>query len=338
MRSSIALIMLALLCAVSATTGAAAGMLETVRARGHLLCGVSDGQVGFSTMEPNGTWRGLDVDYCQALAAAVLGSKKDVRFVSVSAADRFAALKRGDIDVLDRAATWTLKREAELGIRFAAVLFYDGQGFLVRRAEAITSALELSGATVCVEAGPAEQAVAQFFGARKMRYEIVSSERWEELVTAYLGRNCTVLSADISTLALARNRLTSASSHTLLPELISKEPSGPYVRQGDEPWLTIVRWTVMALIEAEELGINSSNVTRMRDGGSPAARRLLGSEGALGPSMGLDADWALRAIQQVGSYSEIFERNLGLGSRLKLARGLNALWTKGGLMYAAPFR
>lgn len=338
MRSSIALFMLALLCAASATADAATGVLETVRARGHLLCGVSDGQVGFSTMEPNGTWRGIDVEFCQALAAAVLGSKMDVRFVSVSAADRFAALKRGDIDVLDRAATWTLKREAELGVRFAAVLFYDGHGFLVRRAEAITSALELSGATVCVEAGPAEHAVSQFFGARKMRYEIVSSERWEELVTAYLGRNCTVLSADISNLALARSRMTSGTSHALLPELISKEPSGPYVRQGDEQWLTIVRWTVMALVEAEELGISSSNVTRMRDSATPAARRLLGTEGALGPSMGLDADWAFRAIEQVGSYGEIFERNLGLGSRLRLARGLNALWTKGGLMYAAPFR
>lgn len=339
MRSSVAVFLLALLTVLAASGAASAGVLETVRARGHLVCGVSDGQAGFSTMEPDGTWRGLDIDFCHALAAAVLGSRKDVRFIAVPAAERFAALKRGDIDVLDRAATWTLKREAELGVRFTAVLFHDGQGFLVRRAEAITSALELSGASVCVESGSqAEKAVADYFGARRMRIESVASERWDDLLKSYQGRNCTVLSADVSALAMARNRMSSPASHAILPELISKEPSGPYVRQGDEAWFSIVRWTVMALIEAEELGISSANAMRMHVAGSAAARRLLGAEGGLGTALGLDADWAFRAIQQVGSYGEIFERNLGAGSRLRLQRGLNALWTKGGLMYAAPFR
>lgn len=340
MRSSVAILaLLYLLALLGPAGGASAGVLETVKARGHLLCGVSDGQVGFSTMEPDGTWRGLDVDFCQALAAAVLGSKKDVRFVSVPAAERFAALKRGDIDVLDRAATWTLKREAELGVRFTAVLFHDGQGFLVRRAEAITSAFELSGASVCVEAGSqAEKAMGEFFGARRMRTETVSSVRWDDLVKSYQGRNCSVLSADVSALAVARSRMSQPASHSILPELISKEPSGPYVRQGDEAWFSIVRWTVMALIEAEELGITSANALRMHAAGSSPARRLLGAEGGLGTALGLDDGWAMRAIQQVGSYGEMFERNLGAGSRLRLQRGLNALWTKGGLMYAAPFR
>lgn len=335
----IAAFLVAALAVTVAAAGANAGVLDQVRKRGHLLCGVSSGLVGFSTMADNGSWQGLDVEFCSALAAAVLGSRKAVKYVPVTVGERFTALRRGEIDVLGRATAWTLGRDSELGVRFTAVMFYDGQGFLVRKSEAITSALELSGATLCVLGdAQTEQAVADYFKPRRMPYELQRAERWDELVKSYVARNCTAFSADISALAIARARMDAPRTHSILPELISKEPMGPYVRQGDDQWFSIVRWTVMALIEAEELGVSETNAEAMLSSGTPAVRRLLGAEGSLGAALGLAKDWAYQAIHQVGNYGEIYDRNLGMRSLLRISRGLNALWSKGGLMYAAPFR
>lgn len=343
MKRFVTAFLVAVLANAVALAAAHAGVLDQVRKRGHVLCGVSSGLVGFSTMADDGSWRGMDIDVCSALAAAVLGSRKAVKFVPISIGERFNALRRGEIDVLGGATTWTLGRDSDLGVRFTTPVFYDGQGFLVRRGTAISSALELSGASICLLGeAHAEQAVADYFRPRQMRYELIRAERWEDLVKSYIGGNCTALSADVSTLALARSRLESPSEHTILPELVSKEPVGLYVRQGDDQWFSIVRWTVMALIEAEELGVTEDGAGQMRSSPIPAVRRLLGSEAnpgpSLGPSLGLPAGWAFQAIRQVGNYAEIFERNLGSRTPLRLSRGLNALWTKGGLMYAAPFR
>lgn len=328
-----------LLAFSAAAASASAGVLEQVRKRGHVRCGVSPGLIGFSTVSDGDVWAGLDVDFCSALAAAVLGSRKAVRFVPVSVAERFDELRGGTIDVLGRATTWTLGRDSDQGVRFTAPLFYDGQGLMVRRSEAVTSALELSGASICVLSDTrTQQAVAGYFGGRGMPFELVRSERWEDLMRSYAGRNCIAVSADVSALALARSRLPDSGAHSILPQLISKEPIGPYVRQGDDQWFSIVRWTVMALLEAEELGLAEANVEELRNSPKPAVRRLLGVEASLGQTLGLAPDWAFQIIRQVGNYGQIFERNLGARSPLKLSRGLNELWTKGGLMYAAPFR
>ena len=330
------------LIAVLAGSGpgaAAGGTLEAIRKRGHLVCGVSEGTIGFSQANDKGIWSGLDADFCSAVAAGVLGNKDLVKFRPLTVADRFRALQAGEVDVLARSTTWTLSRDTEFGIRFAGVLFYDGQGFLVRRSQALTSVLELSGATICSLAGSSgEQTVADYFTLRHMRYLMVTATRWDDLVKAYAGDRCTLLSSDISSLALEREHLANPADHMLLPELISKEPMGPAVKQGDEQWFSIVRWTLMALIQAEELGLTSANVDEQRSLPQADIRRFMGTDSNPGQGLGLANDWTYQVVKQVGNYGELFERNLGVKSPLKLERGINDLWTRGGLMYAAPFR
>lgn len=316
-----------------------AGILDDVRARGHLECGVSDEAPGLSVADDRGRWSGLGVDFCRGLAAAVLGSKEAVKFNALRPTDRIKALKSGAVDVLAGSTPWTLSFDSDLGIRFAGVLFYDGQGFLVRRADVVSSVLELSGSSICVTSGiSAEQALDDFFKSRQMKYQAVVSGKWADLVKAYEGNSCTVLTGEISALAYERSLLTRPSDHILLPEIVSKEPLGPVVRIGDDQWFSIVRWTLMALLSAEELGVGSGNAEVMRSSKLLDVKRLLGIEGNLGESLGLKADWAFQAIRQVGDYGEMFERNFGAKSGMRLDRGFNQLWTKGGLMFAAPLR
>ena len=313
--------------------------LDAIKARGHVMCGISNGQAGFSELRDRGAWTGLEIDFCHALAAAVLGDRNAVKLVPVSAPDRMRALKGAEVDVLARGAPWTLSRETELGIRLAGVLFFDGHGFLVRRTQMVASALELSGASLCMLKNTAnEQRVLQFFRARGMRVQLVTSERWENLVKQYGAEKCAALVGDLSVLALERSHAADPADHLILPELIGSEARGPMVRQGDEQWLAIVRWTLMALIGAEELGISSVNAETMRASQLPDVRRFLGLEANIGQPLGLKPDWAYQLVKQVGNYGELYERSLGVRSSLRLERGLNALWSKGGLMYAAPLR
>jgi general L-amino acid transport system substrate-binding protein len=329
----------ALLMMTGAVCAAGGKTLETIRERGHVLCGISETQPGFSETTEGGVRSGLDVEFCTALAAAVFGTKDAVKFWPLSANDRFKALQSGDVDVLARGAAWTLSRDTEFGARFAGVLFYDGQGFLTRRGNAVASVFELSGASICALPGVmGEQGVKEFFGAQRMRYDIVTKENWDDLVQAYAAGSCTVLTGDISLLAVARSKLKVPADHIILPELITKEPLGPAVRQDDPQWFAVVRWTLMALIEAEELGLSSANVDAKRASTEPEIRRFLGLEANLGQALGLPRDWGYQVVKNVGSYGEIFERTLGTESDLKLSRGLSNLWTKGGLMYSMPFR
>ena len=318
---------------------AAADTLDAVRARGHVACGVADGPHGFSHVDERGIWSGLDVDFCAALAAAVFGNKDAVKYRPLTMSERFAALRSKDVDVLAGGATWTLSRDMDLGARFVDTLFHDGQGLMVRRTQGVASALELSGATICVSGGgPAAQNLDEFFSRRGMRFTTVTFDRWDEAVQAYLNKRCIALSADVSALALVRAATGAVNEHQLLPEVLSKEPLGPLVRQGDERWFGIVRWVLFALITAEEYGVTSSNVGTARMSNLVEVRRLLGTDGDLGASLGLSRDWAYQIVSQCGNYGEMFERNVGMRSPLRLERLANNLWSKGGLMHAPPFR
>ena len=316
--------------------------LAAVRRRGRLNCGVHEGLVGFAYTDNRGEWRGFDVDFCRALAAAVLGDSNAVRFVPLTSSQRFEALRSGRVDVLWRSTSWTLVREAQEGVRFAGVNYYDGQGFLVRRSLDLASAAELNGARICVQrASTSELNVADWFRARGLEYSPVVGANEEAARTAYGREACDALSADISALAAARTTLANPEQHAILPDVISKEPLGPAVRRGDEAWTSMVRWTLNALILAEELGVTSENASRLaEDSRNPQIRRLLGVEGEVGPLLGLSSDWAKAAIEARGNYGEIFARNLGANSSLDLARGLNAQWNAraGGLIYALPIR
>jgi general L-amino acid transport system substrate-binding protein len=316
--------------------------LAAIKRRGRLNCGVHEGLVGFAYTDSRGEWRGFDVDFCRALAAAVLGNANAVRFVPLTSNQRFEALRGGRVDVLWRSTSWTLSREAREGVRFAGVNYYDGQGFLVRRSLDLASAAELNGARVCVQrASTTELNVADWFRARGLEYTPVISASEEAARMAYTREDCDALSADISALAAARTTIPSPDQHAILPDVISKEPLGPAVKRGDEAWTSIVRWTLNALILAEELGVTQDNAGQMADDAtSPAIRRLLGVEGEVGPMLGLRKDWAKAAIEAQGNYGEIFTRNVGSESSLDLARGLNAQWnaTPGGLIYALPIR
>lgn len=335
------------LCAVL-TLACSAGMaasaqaeatLDAVRERGHLLCGVSERAAGFAQADERGQWSGLEVEYCAALAAAVLGDAAKVKYRPLAPVARFAALQRGDIDVLAASVGQTLSRDTELGVRFTETLFFDGQSFLVRRAEGVTSVLELSGATICVLGNTsAERALSDYFRRHDMRYRGLVTERWEETVGGYLAGNCTILTGDLSTLAFERSRMPLAADQIILPELITKDPLGPVVRQGDEQWASIVRWSVQALIAAEELGLSRDTIQGELNSLVADVRRFVGRDADLGRAMGLDAGWAYRMVHQVGNYGEIFDRTLGSRSPLLLDRGLNRLWTNGGLMIAAPLR
>ncbi|TDL77673.1 transporter substrate-binding domain-containing protein [Palleronia sediminis] len=335
-----------MLLGAAAATGlmagaASAATLDDVKERGTLNCGVSTGLVGFSAPDASGTWEGFDVALCRAIAAAVLGDASAVEFVPLTGKTRFTALASGEIDVLSRNTTWTFSRDNDLKFEFAGVNYYDGQGFIVPRDLGVTSAKDLDGATVCVQTGTTtELNLADFFRKNNISYEPVPIETNGEAQQQYLAGACDAYTTDASGLAATRATFEDPSAHVILPEIISKEPLGPLVRHGDSEWGDIVRWTLNALIAAEELGVTSANVADMASsaGDSPEINRLLGTEGNLGEMIGLDANWAVNAIAAGGNYGELFAKNIGEETPIGLSRGLNAQWTDGGLMYSPPFR
>jgi general L-amino acid transport system substrate-binding protein len=321
------------------STWLGADTLDEVKKRGFLKCGVSQGLAGFSSPDKAGQWRGIDVDLCRGVAAATLGDANKVKYTSLSAKERFTALQSGEIDLLSRNTSWTIVRDSSLAVDFPGVLYYDGQGFMAPKKLNVKTLKDLNGATVCVNLGTTtELNLADYFRSQKMTYKLVAFEKNDEVVAAYDAGRCDVMSSDQSGLYADRTRLKKPEDHVILPEIISKEPLGPAVRHGDNRWGDIVRWTLFAMIEAEELKITSANVDQQKANSNPAVRRLLGMEGDLGKNLGLKADWALQIIKQVGSYQEVFERNLGANTPLKIARGQNALWRDGGLQYSMPFR
>jgi len=321
------------------TAAAPAGTLDIVRKRGALVCGVSTGLMGFSDRDAAGNWSGFDVDFCRALAAAVLGDPGKTSFTPLSAADRFEALRSGKIDVLARNSTWTLEREARLGLVFAGVAYHDGQGFMTMRRPNATSALELGAASVCVQKETTSQAnLADFFRANSMAHKEVAVDSPADAVKALEGGQCDVFSADMSALYAERLKLAKPAAATILPDVISKEPLGPAVRNDDIAWLNVVKWVNFALVNAEELGISSATAAEAMKSTKPDVRRFVGHEGGLGESLHLDRDWAIRAVRAVGNYGEMFERNVGSKSSLAIPRGLNQLWSMGGILYAPPLR
>ncbi|MEZ5786579.1 MAG: amino acid ABC transporter substrate-binding protein [Xanthobacteraceae bacterium] len=329
----------AVLAIVAGAAPARAQTLKAVKDRGTLICGVSEGLAGFSAKDAKGEWSGFDVDFCRALAAAIFDDPSKVQFVPLNAEARFASLQSGAIDVLSRNSTWTMARETELKLIFPAVTYYDGQGFLVRRSMPVQSALELDGAKVCVQEGTtSESNVADYFRANSMRYELVASKSAADAVKAYDANRCTVFSSDVSQLYAKRLELSQPDDHVILPDVISKEPLGPVVRQGDEQWALIVKWTQFAMLNAEELGVGSKTVDQALKSEKPAVKRLVGTEGNLGEQVGLTKDWAVRILRAVGNYGEVFERNVGTRSKLAIPRGLNHLWTIGGIQYAPPLQ
>lgn len=318
---------------------AAAGTLEEVRARGELIAGVNGGVFGFSMPNDKGVWEGLDVDTARAIAAAVLGDANKVKFVALTAVQRLPALQSKEIDVLCRNTTQTLTRETTNGLNFVQVNYYDGQGFLVPKALGVKSAKELDGATVCVLPGTTtELNAADYFRANGMQWKPVVIEQTAELNKAFFAGRCDCLTSDVSQLAAQRSVAPNPDDYAILPEVISKEPLAPVVRHGDDQWYDIVNWTMMALIQAEEFGITSKNIDQFLSSNNPGIQRFLGVDPGLGKALGLDDDWVVKIIRQVGNYGEIYERSVGPNTPLGLERGLNALWTDGGLMYAAPLR
>ncbi|WP_421851298.1 amino acid ABC transporter substrate-binding protein [Oricola sp.] len=325
--------------ALATAATASAATLDDIKAKGFVQCGVSQGLPGFSNPDADGNWSGMDVDLCRGVAAAVFGDGDAVKFTPLSAKERFTALQSGEVDLLSRNTTWTMSRDTQLGLNFAGVNYYDGQGFMVRTDMNINSALELSGASVCTNTGTTtELNVADYFRANNMEYELVAFEKADEVVAAYDAGRCDVYTTDQSGLYAQRLKLTNPGEHKVLPEIISKEPLGPVVRQGDDQWFNIVKWVHIATVNAEELGVTSENVGEMMGSDNPSVRRLLGAEGEFGAGIGLGNDWAANAIKAIGNYGEIFERNVGPDTDLGIARGVNALWSKGGLMYGPPVR
>jgi general L-amino acid transport system substrate-binding protein len=329
----------AALIGITGAANAQTRTLDAVKQRGQLVCGVNVGLPGFSAADDKGVWSGLDVDYCRAMAAAVLGDAGKVRYVPTTTKERFTALQSGEIDVLARNTTWTLSRDSSQGMSFAGVNYYDGQGFIVKKAANLKTAKELGGATVCVQTGTTtELNLADFFRTNKLEYKPLVFEKLDEALRAYQADRCDAFTTDASGLYASRLQMANPDDHVVLPDIISKEPLGPAVRQGDMGWFTIARWIHFAMLNAEELGVTQANVDQMLGSAKPDVRRLLGKEGDFGKGLGLDNAWAYRIVKQVGNYGEAFERNVGSGSRLKIDRGLNALWTKGGLQYAPPIR
>lgn len=320
--------------------GAEASTLADVKARGKLLCGVNQGLQGFAAKNAEGQWAGFDVDFCRAVAAATLGDGNAVEFVPLDSLERFDKLKSGAVDLLARNTTWTMERETKIGIRFVGISYHDGQGFMVKKLLGVTNALNLAGAAVCFLGGTTTQAnVEDYFREKEMKLTPIVFDKVPDLITAFNDNKCDTYTADISQLYATRLKLAESDESMVLPDAISKEPLGPAVRQGDEQWLNIVRWTLFALINAEEEKITASGVDELKAKSKhPAVRRLLGAEGTFGADLGLDADWAARAIKAVGNYGEIFNRNVGKNSPLAIERGLNALWNQGGLLYAPPVR
>ncbi|CAL77673.1 putative amino-acid ABC transporter, substrate-binding protein [Bradyrhizobium sp. ORS 278] len=327
------------LAPVLASVGAQAETLKTVKDRGMLACGVSQGLPGFSNPDDKGNWTGLDVDVCRAIAAAIFNDPTKVKYVPLSAKDRFTALQSGEVDVLSRNTTWTLSRDTSLGANFAGITYYDGQGFMVKKALKVNSALELNSASVCVQTGTTtEQNLADYFKANKMKYEVIAFAGADETVKAYESGRCDVFTTDVSGLYAERLKLANPADHVVLPEVISKEPLGPMVRHGDDQWFDIVKWTLFGLITAEEMGVTQANVDEMAKSDKPDFKRAFGTDGNLGEQLGLTKDWFSRIVKAVGNYGEMYDRNVGSGSKLQIARGLNQLWNKGGLQYAPPIR
>ena len=335
LATAIALASLSLL----ATRASSAATLDAVKERGQLICGANGTLAGFGMPDPQGNWTGFDVDFCRAVAAAIFNDPTKVKFVPLTAKDRFTALQSGEVDVLSRNTTWTLSRDTSLGLDFVAVNFYDGQGFMVHKALKVSSALELDDATICVQQGTTtELNLADYFRSHRMSLKSVTFATGDEALKAYeLGR-CDLYTTDASGLYGERLQLSDPGQSIVLPEIISKEPLSAVVRQDDNRWSDIVRWTHFAMVDAEELGVTKGNVDEKKKSDDPEAKRLLGTEGQYGEALGLTNDWAYRILKHVGNYGESFERNLGQGSPLKIARGLNALWMKGGLQYAPPIR
>lgn len=322
------------------TLASQAGTLDDVKARGKLNCGVNSGLMGFAEKGADGAWSGMDVDYCKALAAATLGDASKVEFMPLSAQDRFEKLKDGAVDVLARNTTWTMERETKFPLRFAGVLYHDGQGFLVKKLSGVTSVFNMSQASICFVSGTTTQAnVDDFFKERDMAYVVKVFDKPEAAIAAFEANECDAYTADQSQLYALRLKLKQPDDSIVLPEVISKEPLGPAVRIGDEQWFNIARWTLFALVNAEEMEVRSATVADEKTKSKKATvRRLLGAEGTFGVDLGLDADWAARAITAVGNYGEMFDRNLGANSKLLIERGLNATWDKGGVLYAPPVR
>lgn len=340
MKSNVGKLLSTAAIAATISAGATAATLDDVKAKGFVQCGVSQGVPGFSNADVNGEWSGIDVDACRATAAAIFGDAQKVKFTPLSAKERFTALQSGEIDMLSRNTTWTYTRDASLGLDFTAVNFYDGQGFMVRKDLGIDSAKDLDGATVCTEQGTTtELNMADFFRKNQLSYVPVVVQKADEALSAYASGRCDVFTTDKSGLAAHRSKLADPSQHVILDETISKEPLGPVVRHGDNQWKDIVTWAMFVQVNAEEMGISSTNVDQIKSGTTdPGIKRLLGVEGDMGAQLGLPAEWAYNIIAKVGNYGEVFERNVGPSTPVGLPRGINKLWTDGGVMYAPPVR
>jgi general L-amino acid transport system substrate-binding protein len=332
-------IVLALGGALALSAAAQSQTLKTVQDRGSLICGVNQGLDGFASKDANGQWSGFDVDFCRALAAAIFNDPSKVQYTPLSASDRFAALKNKQIDVLSRNSTWTMGREGDYGIVFAGVTYYDGQAFLVPKSRNVQSALELDGSKVCVQPGTTtEPNFIDFFQANNMKFETVHAASVEEMIAAYQTGQCSVMTTDESGLFAMRLQLAKPGDSMILPDVISKEPLGPVVRQDDMQWFNIVKWVGFAMINAEELGVSSKTIDDALKSEKPAVKRLVGTDGDFGKPLGLSGDWAARVIRTVGNYGEVFDRNVGAHSKLGIPRGLNELWNNGGIQYAPPIR
>jgi general L-amino acid transport system substrate-binding protein len=339
-RTRITVLALITAAAVAPATARAGKTLDAVKARGELVCGVNTSAPGFSATDSQGRWVGLDVDFCRSVAAAVLGDATKVKFVPLNSQQRFAALQAGEIDVLSRNTTWSLTRDASLGVVFAGINYFDGQGFMVPKKLKIDSARKLGGATVCVQAGTtSEKNVTDFFASHNLKYKTVVFETAEAIQSAFFSGRCQAYTTDFSDLAGARTKSPRPDDYLILPEVISKEPLGPSVRRGDDEFFAIVKWTLYAALEAEEAGLTQANVDAQKaESKDPVVQRLLGLSDDTGKLLGLDKDWVYRIVKQVGNYGESFERNIGPKTPLGLPRGANNLWSKGGLMYAPPVR
>jgi len=336
-RSILRVAMVAFIAAIPAVASAAT--LDTIKSRGVLNCGANGQLPGFGLPDAQGTWTGFDVDYCRALAAAIFNDPTKVKFVALTAKDRFTALQSGDVDVLIRNTTWSSSRDTQLGLNGTTPSYYDGQGFIVRKALKVNSALELSDASVCVQQGTTNELnLADYFRANKMKLKSATFAQLDEALKAYDTGRCDAFTSDASQLYSVRLKLAKSDDHVVLPEIISKEPLAPFVRHGDDQWFDIVRWTHFIMLNAEEFNITKANVDEQLKSENPEIKRLLGGESNYGEQFGLTKDWAYRIIKHVGNYGEVFDRNLGQGSQLKITRGLNALWTKGGIQYGPPIR
>lgn len=323
----------------AAVQPATAQTLDVIRDRGKLICGINPDLPGFAARDQEGAWRGFDVDFCRAVAAAIFNDAGKVEFKALSNAERLTALKNSDIDLLSRNTTWTMARETALGVNFAAVTYYDGQGFLVRSSLKAESALELGGKSICVQTGTTTEAnLADYFRGKKLTYQLNAFPSADEALAAYNDGRCDAFTTDTSALFAERLKLAKPDEHVILPDIISKEPLSPAVRQGDDRWFKIVQWTHFVMLNAEELGVTSKTIEQAMNSDNPEIRRLVGLDGSAGTDIGLASDWAARIIRLVGNYDEVFERNVGTGSKLGIPRGINQLWTHGGIQYAPPIR